>query len=719
MLPLGGQRSGYSRKRGGAPMTDRTAGTLRVGVDIGGTFTDIVFLRPDGRLDKRKTPSTPSDYSRAIIDAVADYCAGQNLDATKVSEIVHATTVATNAILERTGARTALLTTEGFRDVLELRRIRIPLSYDLGWQKPEPLVERALRFSVRERLDAQGNVLVPLDPASLDPIIAELNEQKVEAVAVCFLHAYRDPRHEHEVGARLRKTLPDIPVSLSSDVLPEMLEFERTSTTVVNAYVTPLIARYLARLREALAGRGVRAPLLVMQSNGGLISARSAAQRPVTIIESGPAAGVVAAARLARDCGYPNVITFDMGGTTTKASIIERGEILRGTEYEVGSTLSVSSRLVRGGGYLLRIPVIDISEVGAGGGSIAALDGGGSLRVGPRSAGAVPGPACYGQGNDKPTVTDANLLLGYISPDSLAGGALPIDPRLAESAIRRHVAERAGLELLRAAHGIHAIANSNMVRAIKSVSVERGRDPADFVMMAFGGAGPIHAAGVARALGIKKILIPPAPGVFSAFGLLRAEIEHHTARTVLTSTRGADLRRVEKVIQTMRDELLARIREEGFSFDDVTVFGHADLRYRGQSSELTVPFPIERLTEEALRAAEDAFESEYERTYGHRGDTKSFELVTVRLVMRVARVVEHGAEWIAERLGESARRERSVLFDPAKGPVVTPVLLRSELTASPRRGPLLVQEYDTTVVVPPDCSVSLDDHRNIVLMLRD
>ena len=699
-------------------MTDKTEGTLRVGVDIGGTFTDLVFLRPDGRLDKRKTPSTPADYSRAIIDAVSDYCVGQKFAPDQVCEIVHATTVATNAILERTGARTALLTTEGFRDVLELRRIRIPLSYDLGWQKPEPLVERALRFPVRERLDAQGNVLVPLDSASLDPIIAELSEQKVEAVAVCFLHAYRDPRHERETGARLRKSLPDIPVSLSSDVLPEMLEFERTSTTVVNAYVTPLIVHYLARLREVLADRGVRAPLLVMQSNGGLISATSAAQRPVTIIESGPAAGVVAAARLARDCGYPNVITFDMGGTTTKASIIERGEILRGSEYEVGSTLSVSSRLVRGGGYLLRIPVIDISEVGAGGGSIAALDGGGALRVGPRSAGAVPGPACYGQGNDKPTVTDANLLLGYICPDSLAGGALPIDPSLAESAIRRFIAEPSGMELLGAAHGIHAIANSNMVRAIKSVSVERGRDPADFVMMAFGGAGPIHAAGVARTLGIKKILIPPAPGVFSAFGLLRAEIEHHTARTVLTSTRGADLGRVEKVIQTMRDELLARVLEEGFSPGDVTLFGHADLRYRGQSSELTVPFPMERLTEEALRAAEEAFESEFERTYGHRGDTKSFELVTVRLVMRVARVVEHGKEWIAELLGETVRQKRSVLFDPANGPVATPVLMRAELTATPRRGPLLIQEYDTTVVVPPDCSVSLDDYRNIVLLLQ-
>ena len=399
----------------------------------------------------------------------------------------------------------------------------------------------------------------------VDAAIDELQTAEIETVAVCFLHAYRNAGHERAVGARLRERLPGVHVSLSSDVLPEMLEFERTSTTVVNAYIAPLIARYLDRLRGALAECGVRAPILVMQSNGGLISASSATARPVTIIESGPAAGVVAAQRMARACGYPNVITLDMGGTTTKASIIESGEILRGTEYEVGSAVSVSSRLMRGNGYLLRIPVIDISEVGAGGGSIAALDAGGSLRVGPRSAGAVPGPACYGHGNEQPTVTDANLLLGYISDTSLAGGALAVDRALAEAAVRRHVSAPSSLSLLDAAHGIHAVANSNMVRAIKSVSVERGRDPADFVMMAFGGAGPIHAAGVARTLGIRKVLVPPAPGVFSALGLLRAEIEHHAARTVLMGTGGAvDLAPVERALDEMRRDLRDRVREEGF-----------------------------------------------------------------------------------------------------------------------------------------------------------
>lgn len=697
-------------------MSARHSSPLRVGVDIGGTFTDFVFLRPDGLLDRRKRPSTPADYSRAIVEGIAEYCAEAKLAGSAVAEVVHATTVATNAILERKGARTALLTTEGFRDVLELRRIRIPLAYDLGWKKPEPLVERALRLGVRERLDARGAVLAPLDLAAVDAAIDEFQAAGVETVAVCFLHAYRNPTHERAAGTRIRERLPGVHVSLSSDVLPEMLEFERTSTTVVDAYVAPLIARYLDRLRGALAECDVRAPILVMQSNGGLISASSAAARPVTIIESGPAAGLVAAQRVARDCGYPNVITLDMGGTTTKASIIERGEILRGSEYEVGSTVSVSSRLMRGNGYLLRIPVIDISEVGAGGGSIAGLDAGGALRVGPHSAGAVPGPACYGQGSDRPTVTDANLLLGFISSKSLAGGTLAVDTGLAEAAVHRYVSEPAGLSLLDAAHGIHAVANSNMVRAIKSVSVERGRDPADFVMMAFGGAGPIHAAGVARTLGIKQVLVPPAPGVFSALGLLRAEIEHHSARTVLIATGGAtDMTPVEAALEEMRTDLLARVREEGFDEASAEFARSADLRYRGQSSELTVPIPSGPLTQAALRSIEERFEQEFEQTYGHRGDTKAFELVTVRLVMRVPRAVEHGTQWVSEHSGPDA--QRPVYFGPEHGQLDAAVLSRKSLGRAPRPGPALIQEYDTTIVVPPGCAAAVDAHGNVILTI--
>ena len=696
-------------------MSARTSAPFRVGVDIGGTFTDIVFLRPDGRLDKRKVPSTPGDYSQAIIDGVRAYCGENNIATERVAEFVHATTVATNAILERKGARTALLTTEGFRDVLELRRIRIPLSYDLDWEKPVPLVERALRFGVNERIDARGNIVTALEPAALEAIVAQLMAAEVQTLAVCFLHSYRNPAHEQLAGELLRRRLPQVLTSLSCEVLPEMLEFERTSTTVVNAYIAPLISHYLDALRTQLAANNVRAPLLVMQSNGGLISVTSAMRSPVTIIESGPAAGVVAAARLARECGYPNVITLDMGGTTTKASIIERGEMLRAHEYEVGSAVSVSSRLVRGSGYLIRIPVIDVSEVGAGGGSISRLDSGGALRVGPRSAGAVPGPACYGQGNTEPTVTDANLVLGYLVSDSLAGGTLRVNRELAIKAIEK-IAAPAGLTLLDAAFGIHTVANSNMVRAIRSVSVERGRDPGEFVMMAFGGAGPIHAAGVAEELGIGKVLVPPAPGVFSAFGLLRAEVEHHAARTVLTSTADLDCSEVERVLDHMRSDLLARIRDEGFAESAVRMAGFVDLRYRGQSSDITVPLASLCITPAELRGAEAAFEAEFERTYGHRGETKEFELVSCRLVMTVARGIEHGNEWAADAMEtQIPGADREIYFGRERGMLRTQVLSRRMLAGGGCRGPAIIQEYDTTIVVPPGWSAALDGHANIMM----
>jgi len=687
---------------------------LRIGADIGGTFTDLVFLCADGTLHKRKQPSTPADYAEAIIKGVTAFCEEQRAPPGQIAEIVHATTVATNAILERKGARSALLTTAGFRDVLELRRIRIPMSYNLNWQKPLPLIERELRIPIAERIDARGNVLIPIDPAALEAVIALLEECCVESVAVCFLHSYRNPQHERLVGDILKRDLPRIHVSLSHEVLPEMLEFERTSTTVVNAYVAPLIASYLSTLRDRLRQHDVDAPILVMQSNGGLISANVAAERPVTIIESGPAAGVVAAARLARDSGYENVITLDMGGTTTKASIIERGEMLRATEYEVGAAASVSSRLMRGNGYVLRIPVIDVSEVGSGGGSIAALDSGGSLRVGPHSAGAVPGPACYGQGNELPTVTDANLVLGYLNAHSLAGGALHIRRDLAEAAIRRHVADRSALSIDEAAYGIHLVANSNMVRAIKMVSVERGRDPAEFMMMAFGGAGPIHAAGVARELGITRVLIPPSPGVFSAFGLLRAEVEQHAAKTVLTLTHHADLAAIQSALDGMREELVTRLALEGYAESRITIAAFVDMRYRGQSTEITVPIALP-LIETGLRAAEARFEAEFERTYGHRGQNKEFELVTCRTIASVIRQAEHAAAWAAEPDGSAAQAERLAYFGPRYGTLPTPVVDRAGLCAQARPGPLIVQEYDTSVIVPPDCTIALDVHNNIAM----
>ncbi len=695
-------------------MTKASSAGLRVGVDIGGTFTDLVFVRPDSKLDRRKLPSTPVNYAEAILDGIEKYCSEQDYAEASIREITHATTVATNAILERKGVKTALITTEGFRDILELRRIRVPLSYNLDWQKPVPLVDRALRFTVRERLDSNGQVLEPLVLESLKPLLEALSSEAVEAVAVCLLHSYRQPVHEQLIGELLRKHFPGLHISLSHQILPEILEFERTSTTVVNAYVAPLIARYLAALRSKLESRSVRAPILVMQSNGGLISAASAAERPVTIIESGPAAGVVAATRIARAAGYADVITFDMGGTTTKASIIEKGDVLRASEYEVGAPISVSSRMVRGGGYLLRIPVIDISEVGAGGGSIATVDPGGALRVGPRSAGADPGPACYGKGNSEPTVTDANLVLGYLTADSLVGGNLVVDPARAEASIQQVIATPIGLSLVEAAHGIHLVANSNMVRAIKSVSVERGRDPADFVLMAFGGAGPIHAAALARSLGIRTVIIPPSPGVFSAFGLIGAKIEYHASRTVLVSTQDAPIAGLQRVLNAMREDVVGRLRAEGIDERMVQCRGFVDMRYRGQSSDLTIALDDLTLNARNLVQLERSFEQEFQRTYGHLGPKRDFELVTLRLVAATDRGDRSNYTWVAPP-GGITNRERMCYFGPSHGTVRAPVLSRSDLSGRALSGPAIIQEYDATIVVPPASTAKLDVNGCVVV----
>jgi N-methylhydantoinase A len=688
---------------------------LRVGVDIGGTFTDLVFVRGDGTLDRRKVPTTPDDYGRSILEGIGRYCREHAIPAAEVCEVTHATTVATNAILERHGVRTALVTTDGFRDVLEFRRLRVPMSFDLGWQKPAPLVERAHRFTVNERIDAKGHVVQPLDEAELPGLIARLRAAEIESVAVCLLHSYRWADHEKAVGAYIRAHLPDVHVSMSHEVLPELLEFERTSTTVTNAYVQPLIARYLGALRVGLKGLGIEAPILVMQSNGGLISASTAAWRPVTIIESGPAAGVIAAARIAKRAGHANVITFDMGGTTTKASIIEDGAILRALEYEVGGTMSSSSRLAQGGGYLIRMPVIDISEIGAGGGSLAVLDPGGALRVGPRSAGAVPGPACYGNGTVDPTVTDANLLLGYIDPDSLAGGSLPIRHDLAEAAVERSIAARGKLSVIEAAHGVHLVANSNMVRAIRSVSVERGRDPAEFVLMAFGGSGPIHAVGIAQSLGIKTVVVPPAPGVFSAFGLTRAQVEHHAGRTVLVNVAKADLAALQSVYALLRREVLERMAVEGIGEAAIRFQLLADLRYRGQSLELMVPLEAAMLDAQSLRRLTVRFEEEYEKTYGHRSERQDFELVSLRLIGTSDRPVDLSGAWAATGEAPIARRERLCYFGITLGMQKTPVVRRHDLSSTQVEGPLIVQEYDATTVVPPHCRVALDDFDNLVI----
>ena len=508
------------------------------------------------------------------------------MPATASKQLIHGTTVATNAIIERRGARTGLVTTEGFRDLLEIGRLRLMRLYDMDQERPAPLVRRRWRFEVAERLDYRGKVIRPLDRDSLNQAIADIAAENIQSVAVCLVHAYANPAHERAVAAAIRERLPEIYLTVSSEVLPEIREFERTSTTVANAYVMPILDRYLSSLETGLDAFGIRAPLLTMQSNGGVMTASRARARPVQLIESGPAAGVIAAAAMARRVGIANIVSLDMGGTTAKASVVEDYEIRRSSEFEVGGPVSRGSRLNKGGGYLLRTPAIDIAEVGAGGGSIVSLDGAGALHVGPHSAGAVPGPVCYDNGGTAATLTDANIALGYLSQDRLPSG-LRLDAAKARGAIAAQVASPLGLPLEEAAYGAFLVGCAGIARAVRAVTIERGRDPRDFKLIAFGGNGPLFAAEMARTFEIVNVLVPPAPGVFSAVGLLEAELEHHLVRTLNAPLAELTDDLVERAFQALADEARGLIGEAASPEIERAV----DAKYAGQSFELTIPLP--------------------------------------------------------------------------------------------------------------------------------
>jgi N-methylhydantoinase A len=667
----------------------------RIGVDVGGTFTDVILQAPDGHVRIRKVLSTPPDYDRAVVHAVAGLTNGD-----AIGGVVHGTTVATNAVLERRGAVTALVTTAGFRDVLELRRLRIPHMYDPFWRKPEPLVPRRLRFELNERTAADGTELRPVDEAEVRAIAAALRAAGVESVAVCLLHSYRFPEHEQIAGRILREELPDLTVSLSSELLREQREYERSATTVVNAYVRPLMGRYVADIRRGLDGAGVEAPLTIMQSSGGVMTSADATTRPVLALESGPAAGVVAAVGMARRLGFENAIAFDMGGTTAKASLIEAGAVSRSREYEVGGSLSSGSRLMRGAGELLRIPTIDIAEVGAGGGSIAWLDPAGGLQVGPRSAGAEPGPACYGRGGADPTVTDANVHLGYIPTGALASGDLSVTAELADRALET-IAAPLELSLTETAAGVHAIANARMTRALRSVSSEKGRDPRDFVLIAYGGSGPVHAAGLAEDLGSRTVLVPALAGLFSSLGLLFARPEFHDVYSCHLDARTVDPAELSGIF----DELEARLAP---SLEQPQWIRTADLRYGGQSWEVEVEFTG------SLAGVLARFEDAHERLYGVRGEPGS------PVEIRALRVAGLGPSAAVDALGlgdgRAAGGTRAATFDGETLDV--PVRTRASIGAAAEAGPLLVDEYDTTVVVRPGWTVRRDEATQTLVLER-
>jgi N-methylhydantoinase A len=690
--------------------------TYRAGVDIGGTFTDIVLLGSDGSVHTKKISSSVENYAQAIVDGLAEMFAESGISGSDIEEIRHGTTVASNAILEHKGARVGLITTKGFRDVLEIRTLRMPRLYDLGWTKPQPLVERYLRKVVDERIDHRGGVERALDPADAERAVDALLAEKVEAIAVCLLNSFANPAHEAMLKAIVERKAPGLPHSVSFEVLPEIKEYERTSTTVINAYVMPIVATYLKALRKGLDAAGIPARLLLMQSNGGLTTDAAATERPMNIIESGPAGGVVGAQALARAKGLDKIITFDMGGTTAKASMVEHGEVARAHEYAVGAGIMIGSRLLTGAGYTLKVPAIDLAEVGAGGGSHVWIDAGGALQAGPESAGALPGPVCYDKGGTVPTITDANVLLGYINPKHLVGGALKLNAEKARALFTEKIAQPLGMPVERAAYGAHLIVASNMIRAIKAVSTERGRDPRDFALFAFGGNGPLFAAGMAASLGIGRVIVPPSAGLFSSFGLLYADVEHHYARTFRRLLRQADLREIDTAWEALAQQAREQLAAEGFAGAQAGFRRSAALHYKGQSYELTVPVPDGPIDARMVAHLEQAFGEEHERTYGHRaGADEPVELVSIQLVGAGLRQGGIPSVALSERK-TAVPTSRPAYFGDEHGWLETPVVSRADL-GSGRAGPLIVEEYDATCVVPPDAHAEIDATGNIVIKL--
>jgi N-methylhydantoinase A len=689
--------------------------TARIGTDIGGTFTDLVLLDSLGRTFFEKVSSTPADPGEAVLTGIRQILAKAELDVAAVTQVLHGTTVGSNTLLQQAGARCGLITTKGFRDVLEIGRLRTPVIFDLLWDKPDPLVARRYRIGITERMSAAGEII---EPVSKDEIIEAgrfFQAEGVESVAICFLNSYRNPENERQAEAVFREAFPDIWVTSSVSVLPEMREYERTSTTAVNAYVLPSLRRYLQRLEKGLREIGVTAPLLVSNSNGGLATAALAEEKPVFFITSGRAAGVVGAGRLGASVNQPDLIAFDMGGTTASASLVQNGELTRTNEYEFRAGISTPSRFIKAGGYLMRVPTVDVAEVGNGAGSIATVDAGGMLHVGPTSAGADPGPACYGIGGTKPTMTDANVVLGFLPP-VLAGGQLALNVEAARNAIDESLARPLGLTVEEAAVGVREVANANMARAIRAVTVERGVDPRDFTLLAFGGSGPVHACDLATMLGIRRVLFPRAPGVFTAMGMLAGNVEQHFIRAVPGLLHNLEFTRLNEAAKALETDAKAALREEGYEPEDIDLRYELDLRFRGQDSELPIPI-APSVTEDDRSILRADFLKAYTALYGY-ASTDEVEAVNLRLTAKVKGEVLDFTKLTSRQLTTEIAEfnNRPVYFNRAAGWIDTPVLDRSAFSGT-RTGPLVLQSTDTTIVVPPGAEVALDSAQNIIVSL--
>ena len=691
----------------------------RLGIDIGGTFTDATLIdERSGQMWIDKVLSTPADPSIGFMHTTERILRKAAAAPADITYVVHATTVATNSVIEGKVARAGFITTEGFRDMLEIARQIRPSLYDLQFEKPKPLVPRYLCFGVPERLDARGEVLQALDEEAVRRVAGELRREGVESIAVCLLHSYINPAHEARIGQILAEEFPEAIVSLSSDIAPEFREYFRASTTVINAAIRPVVDRYLGRIEARLREKGVSAELLVMQSSGGVLTFAAAREKPVFMVESGPAAGVVAATYFGETLGYRDIISFDMGGTTAKAGLIRNGAPGVTKEYEVGAAARSSAGGSKGGGYPIRTPVIDLVEIGAGGGSIAWIDSGGVLRVGPQSAGAEPGPVCYRRGGTEPTVTDANLVLGRLNPDYFLGGEISLDVEGARRAIEEKCAGPLGMDVLAVANGIVEIANAAMVNALRLVSVQRGYDPRHFVMVAFGGAGPVHANRLAAEMDIPTTLIPMSPGVTSSLGLLATDLKHDYAVTLIRRTDALQAGEIEKVYRRLTVEGRAALERERIAPADMSFVRQIDMRYVGQSYELTVPLPAGPLSAEDIVAATKRFHGEHDRAYGYSAPAEPVEFVNLRLtaVGRIAKPRLRELPAGATDPASARKASRAVYFSEAGGYVDCDVYDRYRLGAGALvAGPAIVEEVDSTAVIHPGYQAGVDRYGNLLL----
>jgi len=675
----------------------------RLGIDVGGTFTDLVLYdEGSGALVVEKVPSVPADPSEGIVQGIARLLKRAAVAPAAVSHVAHGTTVATNALLERKGARTALITTRGFRDLLEIARQKRPSLYDLHARKPVPLVPRHRRLEVAERIMADGSVRVPLDAGdverALDAVAAGTDGEAVEALAICFLYSFLAPEHERAVLERARARLPGVAIVASHEVHPEFREYERLSTTVANAYLAPRMGAYVQAFRRRVEAMGIPARPFINQSNGGTMSVDEAARVPVRTALSGPSAGVAGAAWIAAQSGFDAIATFDMGGTSTDVAFVRGGRPGLTFEREIG-------------GVPLRVPALDIHTVGAGGGSIAWRDSGGALKVGPQSAGADPGPACYGRGGEAPTVTDANLVLGRLGPAGLAGGAVPLDPARAEAAVAG-LARELSLSTLATARGIIRVVDANMANAVRVVTVQRGVDPTGLALVPFGGAGPLHAAEMARELGIRRLAVPPGPGLLCALGLLVEDLRTDAVQTHLAPLEPAGLPALAARFAEMETDARAWLDRERVAPERRRIERWVDLRYVGQNFELLVPVPEETWTAGDCAALRRRFLEAHEQVYGFAAEDEPVQVVNARLVARgltepprLPRVPRGDGDARAAEIGR-----RDVFVDDERRVAPCPVYDRARLLGGQRvAGPAVIEQFDATTFVLPGQAAVVDD----------